>query len=882
MYKVTSTVFPRNCPEAKTEVVVWKRFKEFQKLFKELKTRHEKLYLKDEFPSFSKPRLFGRFESDVIEERRLAAQTLLDFIARHPPLFTSQSCVKFFEQSQSVTPTEEIKSCRHKSQLTLPLSPSVLGENDKVLSRSSSHSTLTDSESSMIGSPSKDVSKARGNSSALDDSSSLLPSNQECLESSDIPKEPHLIHIVEGTNNLLLDSIPTINESSTAGPPCLQNSQGESSKPQAFPGISSEDSFDAESKTQKSESTSELFVMDYITQAGYHVSQAVQHETNSSFELAFASYKAAISCLLNGVEDDSSDDMKTLVQRKTSQYLRRAEQIYHTHLEGNHNTTRTIPETTDVPRIQETAGGNNPKSLEAPIGDLKFYKVLGVVSSVILALNTSFNTPYIIKVLHKSSFPVDRRIKSIVPRNVPFMCRLHNYMENERAVFLILEQARGGCLWDHISPYFEIYHTDGSRKAFDYFLNVCATESTQENQINKVQKEEVLNSGMHCGISLNLSSSRSIATVDRKIKLEKHIIPDIITQETPSSSKDLPQTRSCCAPDVLPTKHPTASLVETDFSSDTSDILKNSQNLLNSVSSTLSKSEEATKALLHSKILPVDKALHNLDQEGTPVNCNSSKVGVGHISLRTTSVKYTSNGRLSSATREKNRSTSREGLASASRRSRSRIRYSCDDMFEGRARALSKSLDREALHRVDSCADQSPFLGLPVDTVRLWAAQLLLALDALHRWGVVIGDLRPDNLLLGEGLNLVLTYQCEWVCVDRIVHPEAVEQLYAAPEMSSIQAKTTAADWWSYGAILFGLLSGETLLSCHPGGFHSYTTLHIPDCVCEDGKNLLRQLLQFEPHKRLGVGPHGIARLRSHSFFKGVEWNKVLILSASH
>lgn len=55
----------------------------------------------------------------------------------------------------------------------------------------------------------------------------------------------------------------------------------------------------------------------------------------------------------------------------------------------------------------------------------------------------------------------------------------------------------------------------------------------------------------------------------------------------------------------------------------------------------------------------------------------------------------------------------------------------------------------------------------------------------------------------------MLTYQCEWVCVDRVVHPEAVEQLYAAPEMSSIQAKTTAADWWSYGAILFGLLSGE-------------------------------------------------------------------------
>ena len=60
-------------------------------------------------------------------------------------------------------------------------------------------------------------------------------------------------------------------------------------------------------------------------------------------------------------------------------------------------------------------------------------------------------------------------------------------------------------------------------------------------------------------------------------------------------------------------------------------------------------------------------------------------------------------------------------------------------MFEGRARALSRSLDREALLRVDPRVDKSTCPGLPIDTVRVWAAQLILALDALHRWGVIIG-----------------------------------------------------------------------------------------------------------------------------------------------
>lgn len=38
-----------------------------------------------------------RFESDVVEERRYAALKLLEFVARNPPLFTSDLFVKFFE-----------------------------------------------------------------------------------------------------------------------------------------------------------------------------------------------------------------------------------------------------------------------------------------------------------------------------------------------------------------------------------------------------------------------------------------------------------------------------------------------------------------------------------------------------------------------------------------------------------------------------------------------------------------------------------------------------------------------------------------------------------------------------------------------------------------
>jgi len=44
--------------------------------------------------------LFFRFEDDVIEERQKCAASLLEFIGDHPPLFTSNIFVKFFEVTE--------------------------------------------------------------------------------------------------------------------------------------------------------------------------------------------------------------------------------------------------------------------------------------------------------------------------------------------------------------------------------------------------------------------------------------------------------------------------------------------------------------------------------------------------------------------------------------------------------------------------------------------------------------------------------------------------------------------------------------------------------------------------------------------------------------
>lgn len=58
---------------------------------------HRQLYLHGEVPKFPEGRLFGRFEYEVVEERRKSAIALLQFAATHSQLFTSKVFNKFFE-----------------------------------------------------------------------------------------------------------------------------------------------------------------------------------------------------------------------------------------------------------------------------------------------------------------------------------------------------------------------------------------------------------------------------------------------------------------------------------------------------------------------------------------------------------------------------------------------------------------------------------------------------------------------------------------------------------------------------------------------------------------------------------------------------------------
>ncbi|XP_038204824.1 ribosomal protein S6 kinase delta-1 isoform X3 [Arvicola amphibius] len=161
---------------------------------------------------------------------------------------------------------------------------------------------------------------------------------------------------------------------------------------------------------------------------------------------------------------------------------------------------------------------------------------------------------------------------------------------------------------------------------------------------------------------------------------------------------------------------------------------------------------------------------------------------------------------------------------------------------------------------------------IPEGCIQRWAAEMVVALDALHREGIVCRDLNPNNILLNDGGHIQLTYFSRWSEVEDSCDSEAIARMYCAPEVGAVTEETEACDWWSLGAVLFELLTGKTLVECHPAGINTHTTLNMPDCVSEEARSLIQQLLQFNPLERLGAGVAGVEDIKSHPFFTPVDW----------
>jgi serine/threonine protein kinase len=94
-------------------------------------------------------------------------------------------------------------------------------------------------------------------------------------------------------------------------------------------------------------------------------------------------------------------------------------------------------------------------------------------------------------------------------------------------------------------------------------------------------------------------------------------------------------------------------------------------------------------------------------------------------------------------------------------------------------------------------------------------AQLLLAVDLMHRRNIVHRDLKPDNILIIDLKDLSVCITDLGMACRTDNHAELIMKCgtpgYVAPEILKGQKASTKVDIFSLGSLFYNLLSGLSL-----------------------------------------------------------------------
>jgi serine/threonine protein kinase len=170
--------------------------------------------------------------------------------------------------------------------------------------------------------------------------------------------------------------------------------------------------------------------------------------------------------------------------------------------------------------------------------------------------------------------------------------------------------------------------------------------------------------------------------------------------------------------------------------------------------------------------------------------------------------------------------------------------------------------------------------------VRFYGAELVLALEHLHNMSIVHRDIKPENVLLGLDGHVKLadmglakrlasrTGRTTTMCgTDTYLPPEMVAR---APSGHGLPV-----DFWQLGCLLFELRSGYPpfyLPQSSQKATHQrilQLPVRYPRNMSAELQDLVARLLEKRPEHRLGT-TSGMAEVKTHAFFRGVNWDDVL------
>ncbi|CAH1102573.1 unnamed protein product [Psylliodes chrysocephalus] len=168
------------------------------------------------------------------------------------------------------------------------------------------------------------------------------------------------------------------------------------------------------------------------------------------------------------------------------------------------------------------------------------------------------------------------------------------------------------------------------------------------------------------------------------------------------------------------------------------------------------------------------------------------------------------------------------------------------------------------------------------EDVKFYLAELALALNHLHTLGIIYRDLKPENVLLDSDGHIALTDfgLSKLPLEEGKAYSFCGTVEYMAPEVVNRKGHTFAADWWSFGVLMYEMLTGTLPFQ----GSNRRDTMNqilkaklgMPSNLSPEAQGLLRVLFKRNPANRLCSGPGGIDDLKNHEFFATIDFDALL------
>ena len=227
---------------------------------------------------------------------------------------------------------------------------------------------------------------------------------------------------------------------------------------------------------------------------------------------------------------------------------------------------------------------------------------------------------------------------------------------------------------------------------------------------------------------------------------------------------------------------------------------------------------------------------------------------------------------------------------------------------------------------------------LTEDEARFYTAEMILAVDSVHKLNCIHRDLKPDNILIDKNGHIQLSDFGLAKIADKTFFPitqkdnvgpqklvnNAFDSItsantnysnnaptqnirsanglrprrnrliaystvgtpdYIAPEVFSQNGYGEEADWWSIGVMFFEMVVGfPPFFSENPSDTCKKIVKWREHFSIPEDANLSPEAESFilrmvsQPESRLGV--HGVEEIKKHPFFKGIDWNNIRNMKA--